>query len=733
MALAIATNNAALQAAASASSVNREMDTSMARLSSGKRINSAQDDAAGVAIASRLSSEIRGTDQAIRNALDGQALIDTAEGGHNEIENILQRLREISVQSANDTNDSDDRLNLQAEMDALITEIDRIASVTTWAGQSMFSGEAHSDKTDFSFQVGTATGTKNQIGITLSAMSASALGLSTFPPSAAPATLNDITFSTSGAVPGVTEVTAVDYVAPVTGVAAVAYVAPVTGVAAVDYVAPVTEVVGVNEVVEVTTPAELISGKLGDGTSMIAGIMSLNNGLESTTLKIAAYPAATPPTYSVDVSIDLGPASDINTTVDDFNAAAISVGSDMRAIVSDADGTDGKIEIIGGTNPGAGVVFAPDSANVTTDATIESNGVVTFNKTVANLTFPLSSPAVEGEAPTIDALEINSGSSGGLASAVTAINLQSAVHGFTAETEAVDVTDADGNVTQTTQLRIRLNSEVEDPATSGMLADGSSQLALADITSTKTGNDIVTTAYVAPVTAVAGVTEVDAVAYVAEVTEVDAVAYVAEVAEVTEVFGVAGVTEVAASADGSMTTPAGILTAGPGRESLTLNLGTENIITVDNLDGDNSQADAQMIADEINATTASHKFTAETVDNNDGTYSIKVIPGDQPVSETSVASASQARDAIAVIDAGIKSVNTQRSELGAVSNRLSHTVNNLTNISSNLSAAKGGIEDADFAFETTNLAKNQILQQASTAMLAQANASKQNVLSLLQG
>jgi flagellin len=92
-----------------------------------------------------------------------------------------------------------------------------------------------------------------------------------------------------------------------------------------------------------------------------------------------------------------------------------------------------------------------------------------------------------------------------------------------------------------------------------------------------------------------------------------------------------------------------------------------------------------------------------------------------------------ARTSISFIDNAIKTVNVQRSELGAVSNRLNHTVNNLTNISSNLSAAKGGIEDADFALETTNLAKNQILQQASTAMLAQANASKQNVLSLLQG
>ena len=113
MALAIATNSAALQAAASASSVNRDMEISMTRLASGMRINSASDDAAGVAIASRLSSEIRGTDQAIRNALDGQAIIDTAEGAHKETEAILQRMREIAVQAANDTNSSEDRVNLQ--------------------------------------------------------------------------------------------------------------------------------------------------------------------------------------------------------------------------------------------------------------------------------------------------------------------------------------------------------------------------------------------------------------------------------------------------------------------------------------------------------------------------------------------------------------------------------------------------------------------------------------------
>ena len=175
MALAIATNNAALNAAASASSVNRDMETSMARLSSGKRINSASDDAAGVAISSRLSAEIRGTDQAIRNSLDGQALIDTAEGAHKEIENILQRTREVTIQAANDTNNDQDRANLQAEIEAMTTEIDRIAGTTTWAIADLMEDAT----TTFSFQVGAATGAKNQISVTIATMNATGLGVGT--------------------------------------------------------------------------------------------------------------------------------------------------------------------------------------------------------------------------------------------------------------------------------------------------------------------------------------------------------------------------------------------------------------------------------------------------------------------------------------------------------------------------------------------------------------------------
>jgi flagellin len=394
MALAIATNNAALNAAASASSVNRDMETSMARLSSGKRINSAADDAAGVAISSRLSSEIRGTDQAIRNSLDGQALIDTAEGAHAEIENILQRMREIAVQSANDTNNSQDRANLQAEMDAMGVEIDRIAGTTTWAGANLMNGGTNGK--DFSFQVGSAVGDKNQIDVNIDGMTMSDLSIGQSTTSSA-YTLGEAAFT--------------------------------------------------------------ISSSDGSTADLVA-TFATTTGAEADTLVLT-----------------------------DFET-----------------GQDGTLTIL--------------------------------NTALNNKTTVIS---IDGD------------------------NLQNTVD--------------------------NLNAGLKDQGV---------------------------------------------------------VAYI--------------------SADAT----------------ITLNL------------------------DEVAAVT-----TAST--------SVDVSTGDD------------ARSGITALDAAIKQVNVQRSELGAVSNRLNHTVNNLTNISSNLSAAKGGIEDADFAVETTNLAKNQILQQASTAMLAQANASKQNVLSLLQG
>jgi flagellin len=172
MALQINTNIGALMASSAASSVNKSMETSMNRLSTGLRINAAKDDAAGVAIASRLTAEIRGTNQAIRNASDAQALIDTAEGAQVEIVNILQRMRELAVQAANDTNDETDRSNLQLEYDALSAEIDRIATVTTWAGKTLINEEE-----TFNFQIGADVGEADSIEVVTSEMDSTELGV----------------------------------------------------------------------------------------------------------------------------------------------------------------------------------------------------------------------------------------------------------------------------------------------------------------------------------------------------------------------------------------------------------------------------------------------------------------------------------------------------------------------------------------------------------------------------
>ena len=174
MALTVATNSGALMAQAAASSVNKQMEISMERLSTGMRINTAADDAAGVAIASRLTSEIRGTNQAVRNALDAQALIDTAEGAHIEIVNLLQRMRELAVQAANDTNNSTDRVNLDTEFNSLRNEITRIETVTSWAGKNLIDGTSCS--TPLVFHIGSQGSTADALTVTINTMAVSVLG-----------------------------------------------------------------------------------------------------------------------------------------------------------------------------------------------------------------------------------------------------------------------------------------------------------------------------------------------------------------------------------------------------------------------------------------------------------------------------------------------------------------------------------------------------------------------------
>ena len=159
-------SSASLIAASAASQATAGMHISMERISTGMKLNGAADDPADAAQASRLNNEIVGTEQLLKNAMNGRSLVDTAEGAHNEIENILQRMREISVQAANDTNDADDRQNLSLEMQELYQEIDRIASVTKFAGEPVMFDDFTSKK----FHVGLDLDTQSIVEVTLKSM-----------------------------------------------------------------------------------------------------------------------------------------------------------------------------------------------------------------------------------------------------------------------------------------------------------------------------------------------------------------------------------------------------------------------------------------------------------------------------------------------------------------------------------------------------------------------------------
>ena len=171
MALTVNTNIASLNTQRNLNNSSASLNTSLQRLSTGSRINSAKDDAAGLAISERFSTQIRGTDVAIRNANDGISLAQVAEGSLSEIGNNLQRIRELSVQSANATNSASDRKALQAEVTQLVSEIDRVAKQSEFNGTKLLDGSFSSQL----FQVGANAGQAIAIDKTVDAK-ANALG-----------------------------------------------------------------------------------------------------------------------------------------------------------------------------------------------------------------------------------------------------------------------------------------------------------------------------------------------------------------------------------------------------------------------------------------------------------------------------------------------------------------------------------------------------------------------------
>ena len=178
--ISINTNYGGIFAAKASSQSQLQIDQAMERLSTGKRINHARDDAAGQAIATRLSAEIEGLAMASRNVADGQSLVDTAEGALVETHALLLRMREIGVQAANGTLSSSDNAALDAEFQQLVAEIDRISDNTSWAGTKLLNGDATGDyntSATFTFQAGVNNATADRITIEVKNADSATLGV----------------------------------------------------------------------------------------------------------------------------------------------------------------------------------------------------------------------------------------------------------------------------------------------------------------------------------------------------------------------------------------------------------------------------------------------------------------------------------------------------------------------------------------------------------------------------
>ena len=740
------------------------MERSYANLASGKRINVASDDAAGVAISSRLSAEIRGTDQAIRNAIDGQALLDIAEGVHQEVQNILQRMREITVQSANDTNNQQDRDNLQAEMNHMINEIDRISSTTTWTGTSLIDNLAD---TKFSLQVGTSALNSDQVDISISSLSSTSLGLAVSPISEPVSISEDGTLNYQAANGGAFAITTAEgTTVSISARASDASDAEYAGAVAAD----------INRGTGNALPDLLVGNAAAPRGESGHGIGASING-DGSNITLSYTGAIT----RVEASGVMEVPSKVLIFSDSIQTSEFTIkglGTDGQALTETLSGIQQGIGFAG-SNVSTGSFSSIES--ITSSADTTGNVVILAQDNsagqsslglelvaYANLTQGIQ-PLLSGNfvnkpgfqssgESTIDALTFETEP---VSATLSSVLVSSS--GYQSEMQEGQVTDQLQGILSTERFHFPTGNRSKYISLNNQRTIGQINLTGTNTSSGLSETIAVTIDYTNEASTAKSAADINNASYILNLGYVamigDAADTLTHGGDDTGKINLVGSTtgnggssaalnagpgglpegfsfaadpnygmtlearaEVAATSDGNIDANTGVFTLAAGKQTAIMTLAAVDV-AVSGLKGDGGSVDAGAIALAVNNSNDAHRFTAKA--NDDGTVTIK-----PPVDPTSVADGTESRESTAAIDNALKIVATQRVELGAVSKSLNHTIDNLTNMSVNLSQARGGIEDADFALETMQLAKAQILQQASTAMLAQSNASKQNVLSL---
>ena len=813
------TNVKSLTAQASLSHVNKSMATAMERLSTGSRINSAKDDAAGLAISLRMTSDIRGFAVAIRNANDGISMTQTAEGGLGQINDMLQRMRELAVQSSNGSASADNRAASQLEVTQLKQEIDNIASRTNFNGIKLLDGSAAKLELQTGVNAGdlmtvqiAAAGTKDlglgaRSALTATGFTGTAQGALAKNIAAGDLTINGIAVGATSADDDLVSASPVETVTlgvvATTGTAAtvlfggVSIAMAATATAAANATAVETALNanaafallytaaadGLGNVVMTATSAgnktDLANGvQTGAGATTISIAQGGGDKSSSAIAKVAAINRVTAQTgvtatvsaTTVSGSVMVAAVGTGTITVNGVKTASFSTTADAgvnranttAAINLISDQTGVRAVDTGDVNKGV-ILVAADGRNITTSFqpstatgfTAVSTGIGAAGVTTGGYTLSSSTGA-----PVV----IGSTSNGTVANA-----------GLTAGSYAANV-----SIVTSAARTAAATATAPARATTGLLEAGTMKINGIAIDAAITADDTASDA-----TATSSTKAASAIAVAAAINKKSAQTGVVAKAEANVIVG----TGFAAAARSSATlqlngvaiaiTTTTSTTRGDLVTTLNKFTGQTGVVAADNgsgltltaADGRNISmaygGDGSAAITDLGILSGTAVVTQTTVlpaassavttysrvslssdltfaleGGSDGNVGLEklgfkagTIGGSNngvKIASVNVSTQAGAQVAITALDAAMKSVSMSQAQLGAFQNRLDAVVSNLTVANLNMNASRSRIQDTDYATESTNLAKSQIIAQAATAMLAQANQSGQSVLALLK-
>ncbi|MBM3374990.1 MAG: flagellin [Betaproteobacteria bacterium] len=716
----INTNLKALVATESMRSNNLKLSTAMERLSTGLRINSAKDDAAGLAISNRMTAQVRGLSMSIRNSNDAISMAQTADGAYGQVTNMLQRMRELAVQASTGSLTASDRTSIQLEVDELKAEIVNVSETTQFNGIKLLDGSARK------IQIQTGANQLETINIGFDSVKTKDIGsgdrpaLTSFGGDATDVgRLSSGVLTINGVLVG--QSFAEDDTLSFRGTTANANALASASIVAASAIA---KVAAINRVTEQSGVFAKVDNTVVMGSTMSALNVSASgtitiNGVETSTITVT-----TDSELSRSMVIDA-----INAISAQTGVRAINTGDDKQGITLVAD----------------------DGRNITIeyDTLSAANTGVQATATYVG-TFSLYS--VDGRDITIsqaydkdvDALE-NSGLRAGvfkadIATMVTkhreALSAGAAATVFAGDTLVINDIAIGASV-----AKDDMSSHTDGATfTSGFKAASAIAIAAAinkktslhGVTATAEANVIRGTGFNA--TAASAAVFLNGVSFTVKSTTRNGI-----VDQINEFSGQTGVVARAwgegielVAEDGRniyLTTDAASA-AGLGLQGVAITGGETSATAQAFFASVRLTSDKAFSVTRGNEGDASGDDVMETLGFRQGTFGGKYTG--EKIADVNVSTQQGAQNAITAIDHAISDVSAAQARSGAFQNRLDAIVNVLSESSENMSASRSRILDTDYATETTALARAQIIQQAATAMLAQANQQQQSVLALLQ-